>query len=141
MDAVIKEIAETYKASLESTNDLRTEIFNQKEQYFSNCFLFVVYYEKNMDLAVTILMLVLVDETGIASAIVTHDHTARLGINEKELYAAALKNTEFLFPVRINKLEDVIRSLDSNGLVQEELPDTGHYVLSNLPRIAVATTI
>lgn len=31
MDAVIKEIAETYKASLESTNDLRTEIFNQQE--------------------------------------------------------------------------------------------------------------
>lgn len=30
MDAVIKEIAETYKASLESTNDLQTEIFNQK---------------------------------------------------------------------------------------------------------------
>lgn len=46
MDAVIKEIAETYKASLESTNDLRTEIFNQKEQYFSNCYLKVVNYEK-----------------------------------------------------------------------------------------------
>lgn len=114
MDAVIKEIAETYKASLESTNDLQTEIFNQKEQYFSNCYLKVVNYEKNkemlkdvpykkfMDLAVTIRMLVRVDETGMASAIVTHDHTARLGINEKDLYAAALKNTEFLFPVRIN---------------------------------------
>jgi F0F1-type ATP synthase alpha subunit len=88
MDAVIKEIAETYKASLESTNDLRTEIFNQKEQYFSNCYLKVVNYEKNknmlqdvpykkyMDLAVTIRMLVRVDETGMASAIVTHDHTS-----------------------------------------------------------------
>lgn len=153
MDAVIKEIAETYKASLESTNDLRTEIFNQKEQYFSNCYLKVVNYEKNknmlqdvpykkyMDLAVTIRMLVRVDETGMASAIVTHDHTARLGINEKDLYAAALKNTEFLFPVRIDKLEDVIRNLDSFGLAQEELPDTGIYVLSNLPRIAGATSI
>lgn len=153
MDAVIKEIAETYKASLESTNDLQTEIFNQKEQYFSNCYLKVVNYEKNkemlkdvpykkfMDLAVTIRMLVRVDETGMASAIVTHDHTARLGINEKDLYAAALKNTEFLFPVRIDKLEDVIRNLDSFGLAQEELPDTGIYVLSNLPRIAGATSI
>lgn len=153
LDAVIKEIADVYKGSLESTNDMPVEIFNQKEQYFSNCYLKVVNYEKNkdmlqdvpykkyMDLAVTIRMLVRVDETGMASAIVTHDHTARLGINEKDLYAAALKNTEFLFPVRINKLEDVTRSLDSNGLVQEELPDTGIYVLSNLPRIAGATTI
>lgn len=153
LDAVIKEIADVYKGSLESTNDMPVEIFNQKEQYFSNCYLKVVNYEKNkemlkdvpykkfMDLAVTIRMLVRVDETGMASAIVTHDHTARLGINEKDLYAAALKNTEFLFPVRINKLEDVIRNLDSNGLVQEELPDTGIYVLSNLPRIAGATSI
>ena len=31
--------------------------------------------------------------------------------------------------------------MDSNGLVQEELPDTGIYVLSSLPRIAGATTI
>ena len=100
-----------------------------------------VPYKKFMDLAVTIRMLVRVDETGMASAIVTHDHTSRLGINEKDLYAAALKNTEFLFPVRIDKLEDVIRNLDSNGLVQEELPDTGIYVLSNLPRIAGATSI
>lgn len=67
--------------------------------------------------------------------------SARLGINEKDLYAAALKNTEFLFPVRIDKLEDVIRNLDSFGLAQEELPDTGIYVLSNLPRIAGATSI
>lgn len=135
LDAVIKEIADVYKGSLESTNDMPVEIFNQKEQYFSNCYLKVVNYEKNkemlkdvpykkfMDLAVTIRMLVRVDETGMASAIVTHDHTARLGINEKDLYAAALKN------------------LDSNGLVQEELPDTGIYVLSNLPRIAGATSI
>ena len=50
MDAVIKEIAETYKASLESTNDLQTEIFNQKEQYFSNCYLKVVNYEKNKEM-------------------------------------------------------------------------------------------
>ena len=50
MDAVIKEIAETYKASPESTNDLRTEIFNQKEQYFSNCYLKVVNYEKNKEM-------------------------------------------------------------------------------------------
>ena len=153
MDAVIKEIADVYKGSLESTNDMPVEIFNQKEQYFSNCYLKVVNYEKNkdmlqnvpykkyMDLAVTIRMLVRVDETGMASAIVTHDHTARLGINEKDLYAAALKNTEFLFPVRIDKLEDVIRNLDSFGLAQEELPDTGIYVLSNLPRIAGATSI
>lgn len=153
LDAVIKEIADVYKGSLESTNDMPVEIFNQKEQYFSNCYLKVVNYEKNkemlkdvpykkfMDLAVTIRMLVRVDETGMASAIVTHDHTSRLGINEKDLYAATLKNTEFLFPVRINKLEDVIRDLDSNGLVQEELPDTGIYVLSNLPRIAGATSI
>ena len=153
MDAVIKEIADVYKGSLESTNDMPVEIFNQKEQYFSNCYLKVVNYEKNkdmlqdvpykkyMDLAVTIRMLVRVDETGMASAIVTHDHTARLGINEKDLYAAALKNTEFLFPVRIDKLEDVIRKLDSYGLAQEELPDTGIYVLSNLPRIAGATSI
>ena len=119
LDAVIKEIADVYKGSLESTNDMPVEIFNQKEQYFSNCYLKVVNYEKNkemlkdvpykkfMDLAVTIRMLVRVDETGMASAIVTHDHTARLGINEKDLYAAALKNTEFLFPVRTTRHRDL----------------------------------
>ena len=153
MDTVIKQIAEVYKGSIENTYNMPVAVLGQKNQYFGNCYLKVVNYERNkemlkgvpykrfMDLAVTIRMLVQVTEAGMASAIVTHDQTARLGINEIDLYTAALENTEKIFPVRINKLEDVIRSLDSNGLVQEELPDTGIYVLSNLPRIAGATSI
>ena len=42
-----------------------------------------VPYKKYMDLAVTIRMLVRVDETGMASAIVTHDHTARLELMKR----------------------------------------------------------
>lgn len=153
IDAVMKQIAESYKGVIENTNDMPVEILGQKNRYFGNCYLKAVNYERNkamlkgvpykrfMDLAVTIRMLVQVTEEGMASTIVTHDQTAKLGINEIDLFSAALENTEKLFPVRIQKLEDVIRNLDSFGLAQEELPDTGIYVLSNLQMIAGATSI
>lgn len=152
LDAVMREIADVYKSSIENTNDIPTEIFSHKEQYFKNCYLKVVNYERNkdmlqdvpfkkfMDMAVTIRMLVRMDNAGMASAIVTHDQTASLGINEKELYAAALANTEKLFPVHIEKLNKVIERLDP-GTELMNVPDPDIYVLSNPQCINGATSI
>lgn len=152
MDAVMRQIADTYKKSIENTNDIPTEIFNHKEQYFENCYLKVVNYERNkdmlqdvpykkfMDMAVTIRMLVRMDNIGMASTVVTHDHTANLGINEKELYAAALANTEKLFPAHIEKLNKVIERLDP-GTELMNVPDPDIYILTNQQFTNGATSI
>ena len=152
LDAVMRQIADVYKSSIENANDIPTEIFSHKEQYFGNCYLKVVNYERNknmlqdvpykkfMDMAVTIRMLVRMDNAGMASAIVTHDQTASLGINEKELYAAALANTEKLFPVHIEKLNRVIEQLDPETELMN-VPDPDIYMLSNSQCINGATSI
>lgn len=149
MNSIMKQIATEYGESSRKTDSIPRDIFDQKDMYFKNCFVRVINYDRNkemlqevpykkyMDLAVTIRMIVFENEHGIGSIPVTHDKTAQLGINEKELYNAALENTEKFFPVQIQKLEDVIRMYDSSS----DLPGTGIYVLTNMQMIGGASSI
>lgn len=93
--------------------------------------------ERILVLAVTVRVLVKQDEKGIASALVNHSQTAEFGLNERQLYEHALENSRRMFPVRIEKMKDVIA-----GLAPEEVvPDFQMYVLSNRNRINGASAM
>lgn len=61
-----------------------------------------------LDLAVTVRVLQKKDEKGIASAEVDYKWLELLGVSEEELFSYASRNTEVLFPIKREKLVDVI---------------------------------
>lgn len=61
-----------------------------------------------LDLAVTARVLQKKDEKGIASAEVDYKWLKLLGVSEEELFSYASRNTELLFPIKREKLVDVI---------------------------------
>ncbi len=61
-----------------------------------------------LDLAVTVRVLQKKDEKGIASSEVDYKWLELLGVSEEELFAQAKMNTETLFPIKREKLVDVI---------------------------------
>ena len=89
------------------------------------------------DLAVSFRWLAHQDEIGISTALISNKELERWGISLDQLFEDAIRNTELMFPVQINRLRDVMAS---KGMVT----DTGEfdlYLITNRQGINGATCI
>lgn len=98
-----------------------------------------------LDLAVTARVLSMMDDDGIASAEVDYSMLNRLGVTEEELFAQASRNTEVLFPIKMQSLVDVVmEKMDIPPELKERIDEDNPYpmyVLSNSNGLNGATTM
>lgn len=98
-----------------------------------------------LDLAITYHCLVREDEEGIGTIRITNEHMGLWKTQLKELHELAAENTKRLFPVSIRSMEEVIRAMLDENLVDSEIelshemsrfctdsfPSQNMYILSN----------
>lgn len=77
-------------------------------------------YIRYMDLAITFHCLVRNDNEGIGTIRITNDHMEMWKVSKEEIDALAKENTKRLFPSSIRSMDDVIK-----GMLQEELINSG----------------
>lgn len=77
---------------------------------------------------------------GIASSMVTHQMAAHMGMNEEQLFAAAVKNTKVLLPPTVKNMNEVIKDMFlkdgmppeiAEMMIGEIPPEQSMYVISN----------
>lgn len=139
-EEILRRIAADYNNARENIPGLLPENLYDKEKLYVR----LVNYNKNedmlknvphrqyLDMAVTVHMLVKKDEDGMASFAVTNDMTGRFGMTGDELLESAMKNTQKLFPAKINSLFGQIEEMggkDLSYMRQPGMPEM--YVLTN----------
>lgn len=89
------------------------------------------------DVAITYHLKMNVDETGVASAVVTHDNLRMYGVSIEELHQTALENSEKMFPaytfdlnerMRQNFIEDMKKDGMTDEMIEmflEDFPESG----------------
>lgn len=105
-------------------------------------------YRPIMDMAITIRVLFVRDDIGIMSVLLSNDELDRLGITKEELFFQAQKNTEILFPPKMDSLLSVMTKLMDSVFLEElineidlEGMDNLMYVLTNDVGLNGATCI
>ncbi|MDO4168526.1 MAG: DUF5688 family protein [Lachnospiraceae bacterium] len=88
------------------------------------------------DMAITFRWLFHESELGISSALIEKSHVDVWGIEEKDIIEAAIMNTEKIFPIRKNKILDMIQGWTDIGG-----PDLPLYVMTNRIGINGASVI
>ncbi|MGN0390797.1 MAG: DUF5688 family protein [Wujia sp.] len=152
MESILQEISGVYRDACMQINRNDISFLEDADAYYDRVYLKVVNYEKNkdmlrdvpfqknMDMAVTMRVLVNQGPEHTASTQLTYPMIARMELNQKKLWEQAVKNTKDYFPVRIERLDNLIRSLEPEGM-DEPIPNMGIYVLTNKDMVYGATAI
>lgn len=75
----------------------------QNEEYLKK-----IPHREFLDLSIVYRCVISADENGMGSAVITNDMASNMGMNEEELYAAAMKNTPKMLPASIKPMEEII---------------------------------
>lgn len=163
LEAILEKIAQFYREHVDGLS-LEIDEITSFEQMRNRIIMRLVNKEKNEellencphihwnDLAITFRWLAHSDEVGIATALITNREMQLWNQTKEELFAIAKENTPQLFPMRCDKLQDMVLeymtseeereaflkemeiSEDMNNIVKM-------YVLSNEQRINGATSV
>lgn len=152
MERILQEISGVYRDACMQINGNEISFLEDADTYYDRVYLKVVNYEKNkdmlrdvpfrkyMDMAVTMRVLVNQGPEHTASAQLTYSMIARMELNQKRLWERAVKNSKEYFPVRLEKMDDIIRRLTPEW-IGESNPNMGIYVLTNKDMVYGATAI
>ena len=92
-------------------------------------------YKEFLDLAAIVTFCAEIDEQGVKSIRVTHNLAKRWNVSEEEILQAAEKNTESLFPVRMEPILDTLcRVVD---ISRDDLPEEVLAEDEDLPQIMI----
>lgn len=152
MESILQEISGVYRDACVQISRKDISFLEDADSYYDRVYLKVVNYEKNkdmlrdvpfrkyMDMAVTMRILVNHGPEHTASTQLTYPMIARMELNQKQLWEQAVKNTKEYFPVRLEKMDNLIRRLTPEW-IDEPIPDMGIYVLTNKDMVYGATAI
>lgn len=147
IEDILLMISKEYSLARKRIQEEQFDILNENMK--DKIFMRIVNYDKNksmlhncphipyLDMAITFRYLVKQDEEGIASAIINYNELNRLGIDEEELFDLAKKNTEVLFPYRLETMHKMLREM-TGAYVPDDIP---LFVLTNSRCINGATSI
>lgn len=148
MDMAFKEMTEVGDVNLESAKDnIVFQIINtlQNEEMLMN-----MPHREFQDLTVIYRWVVKVDENGIQSSPIHNDFAKIIGMNEEQLFKAAVENTRRIFPPTIMPITDIVREMYLNdGMPAEdadmmfgEIPeDMMLWVITNQQRLNGASSM
>jgi len=71
-------------------------------------------------------------EDGFGNTLVNHMLADRIGMDEDSLYKAALRNTQRMFPARIDTMNDLMGKLLLAGVISEEETELINFLNSNI---------
>ena len=126
----------------------------QNEDYLKR-----IPHREFLDLSIMYRCVISADENGLGSAVITNDMASKMGMNEEQLYEAAMNNTPKLLPVSIKPMEEIICEIlmgetmnSEDGISREEamemLDEVGGetkemkmYVMTNSEKINGASEI
>ncbi|MEE1229370.1 MAG: DUF5688 family protein [Lachnospiraceae bacterium] len=146
-DQVLAKIREDYDQACHNVPDSIPDVKDFHQMRY-RIFFRLINYEKNQellmnspflklyDLAISFRWVSSVDEDGISSAMVTKEDLSEWGISIKDLYAAARRNTEFMFSAKILPLQNMLPEE-----LRTEEDDVPMFVLTNEVSLNGATVI
>lgn len=98
-----------------------------------------------LDLSIIYRWVVKINDIGIQGTIVNNDLAKKIGMNEEQLYQAAIKNTQRILPPMIKSMNDFLMGMFaadgdlsevwSPEEIPQEFPDTGMWVITNSRKI------
>ena len=123
LETIVEDIIDTYQNSMKEQAKEYGDLTFSFEQFKDNIIYRVVNYNRNkallesvphvrfLDLAITFHCLVKQDNSGIGTIRLTNEHKEMWDLTVKQLMQLASENTERLFPLRINTMEEVLTEL------------------------------
>ncbi len=123
LETIADDIIDTYETSMKEQAQEYGELSFTFEQFKDYIIYRVVNYSRNkallenvphvrfLDLAITFHCLVKQDHSGIGTIRLTNEHKELWNLSVKQLMQLASENTERLFPVKINTMEEVLTEL------------------------------
>lgn len=82
-----------------------------------------VPHREFQDLSIIYRWVVSVDKDGVGNAMITNELAEHIGMNEEQLYRAAVENTRRIFPPVIKSMNDVIRDMFTKDGMPDEIAD------------------
>ena len=123
IETIADDIIGTYETSMKEQGEEYSDLTFTFEQFKDRIIYRVVNYNQNkvllenvphvrfLDLAITFHCLVKQDESGIGTIRLTNEHKQLWNLSVKQLMQLASENTERLFPIKINTMEEVLAEL------------------------------